>query len=42
MKVNGIRSIGMATSGEGAVKRQPKDCRRSAEPDDDVEALLPC
>lgn len=42
MNVNGTRGIGMGVPGVGAVNRQPRDCKRSAEPEEDVDALLPC
>lgn len=42
MKVKGIRLIGRAVPGDGGVKRQSSDSRRSAEPEDDDEARLPC
>ena len=40
--MKGTRSMGMGVPGVGAVKRQERDWRRSAEPEEDVEALLPC
>lgn len=42
MNVNGTRGIGMGIPGDGATKRQSNACRRSAEPDEDVDARLPC
>jgi len=42
MKVNGTRAMGSGVPGLGAVKRQSRDSKRSAEPEEDVEALLPC
>jgi hypothetical protein len=42
MKVNGTLAIGRGMSAEGAINKQSRDCRRSADPDEDVEALLPC
>ena len=40
--MKGTRSMDMGVPGVGAVKRQERDWRRSAEPEEDVEALLPC
>lgn len=41
--MNGIEAMGMVVvSGEGDVNMHPRDCRRSAEPDEDVDARLPC
>jgi hypothetical protein len=40
--VKGTRAMGMGVPGVGAVKRQERDWRRSAEPEEEVEALLPC
>lgn len=40
--MNGIRAMCIVISAFGAVNRQPRDCRRSAAPDEDVEARLPC
>jgi hypothetical protein len=42
MKVNGTLDMGKGVSNEGAVNKQSRDCKRSADPDEDVEALLPC
>ena len=42
MNVKGMdgRSVGVPVV--GGVKMHPRDCKRSAEPDEDVEARLPC
>jgi len=42
MNVKGMRAMGIAVCGSGAVKRQPSDWRRSADPEDEVCARLPC
>lgn len=34
--------MGMGVSAAGGTKRQPRDCKRSAEPDEEVDARLPC
>jgi hypothetical protein len=44
--VKGIRSSGtpdeVPTVGVGGVNTHPSDSSKSAEPDEEVEALLPC
>ena len=40
--MKGMLANGMGVSGVGAVNTHPSDCSRSAEPEDDVEARLPC
>lgn len=42
MKVNSTLDMGRGVPGEGAVNKHSRDCRRSADPDEEVEALLPC
>ena len=42
MKVKGMRGIYKGVPDVGAVKRQSKDSSRSAEPEEEVEARLPC
>lgn len=43
MNVNGILGIGTSVAVDtGGVNMQPRDCRRSAEPEEDVDARLPC
>jgi hypothetical protein len=42
MKENGTRGMGIAMSGVGGVNVQPRDWRRSAAPEEDVDARLPC
>ena len=37
----GVRGMGIGC-GEGGGKMQPRAWRRSADPEDDVDALLPC
>ena len=38
----GVAVGGPVSLGGGGVKMQPRACKRSAEPDEDVDALLPC
>ena len=40
--MKGMDGNGVGVSGVGAVKRHPSDCSRSADPEEDVEARLPC
>ena len=40
--MNGMRGISVGDPGVGTVKRQSSDSRRSAEPEEDVDARLPC
>lgn len=41
--MNGIEAMGiLVVSGDGEVNIHPSDCRRSAEPEEDVDARLPC
>lgn len=37
-----MREMGMGVSTVGGTKRQLRDWRRSAEPEEEVEARLPC
>ena len=40
--MKGILGIGIGVPGVGAMKRHSRDSKRSAAPDEDVEARLPC
>ena len=40
--MKGMRGIGKGVSAEGAVKRQSSASNRSAEPEEEVDARLPC
>lgn len=42
MNVKGIFGMGTAEIPSGWVNIHPRDCKRSAEPDEDVDARLPC
>lgn len=42
MNVKGMRAMGIATPAVGEAKLHPSDWRRSADPEVDVEARLPC
>ena len=41
-KTNGMRGIGAGVSAVGAIKVQSSASRRSAEPEAEVDARLPC
>ena len=40
--MKGMRGMYKGVSAVGAVKRQSRDSSRSAEPEEEVEARLPC